>query len=251
MKPTEAAASGLPRRLRLGRRRRVVPDRGRRHRGRPRPQHLGHLLPPSRRDRQRRQRRRRLRPLPPLARRPRPDPLARHRVVPLLGGLVAGHARRPHGQPGRPRLLQAPGRRDARARHPAADDALPLGPARGARRRRRGRLALARPARPVRRLRDGARQGARRPGPGGDHAQRAVVLGVPRLRDGRARAGSSGAGARLPRRPPPQPRPRTSGDRAARRAAPERRPLGHPQPPPGRSRPPTARRTLRRPSTST
>ena len=53
------------------------------------------------------------------------------------------------------------------------------------------RLAVARPARPVRRLRDGARQGARRPGSGGDHAERAVVLGIPRPRDRRARTGSS------------------------------------------------------------
>ena len=60
-------------RLRRGASRGVVPDRGRRHRGRSRPQHLGHVLPSPRCDRQRRHRRRRLRPLPPVAGRPRPD----------------------------------------------------------------------------------------------------------------------------------------------------------------------------------
>ena len=161
-------------------------------------------------------------------------PLTRPRVVPLLGVVVAGDARRPVGQPGGRRLLQAPRRRDARARHPAVDDALPLGPA------RRPSTTEARPAGSRATCPTGSSTSHSLLGkelgdrvPGGDHAERAVVLGVPRLRDGRARAGSPGAGAGIPCRPPPQPRPRASGDRAARRAALERRPLGHPQPPPG------------------
>ena len=79
------------------------------------------------------------------------------------------------------------------ARHRAVADALPLGPAAGAGGRRR--LAGAGHRRPVRRLRRGRARRARRPGRALDHAQRAVVLGVPRLRLRRARA-------RPPRRRP-------------------------------------------------
>ena len=57
---------------------------------------------------------------------------------------------------------------------------------------------------------------ARRPRPHLDDPQRAVVLGLPRLRPGRARARSARAGRRARRRAPPQPRARARGAGAAR-----------------------------------
>ena len=71
----------LPPGLPLGSRDRGLPDRGRGHRGRPRPVDLGHVrahVPGHIADGVRRSRR--LRPLPPLARGPRPARLARRRV---------------------------------------------------------------------------------------------------------------------------------------------------------------------------
>ena len=71
-----------------------------------------------------------------------------------------------------PRLLRPARRRAARGRHRAVRDALPLGPAAGARGRRR--LARARDGRGVRRVRRGRRRAARRPRAALDDAQRAV-----------------------------------------------------------------------------
>ena len=116
--------------------------------------------------------------------------------VPVLGVLAAGQ---PDGagpaNPARAGLLPPAGRRAARARHRAVADALPLGPAAGA----GGRRRLAGPGhrRPVRRLRRAGRTARSATGCALDHAQRAVVLGVPRLRLRRARARAAAS-----RRPP-------------------------------------------------
>ncbi len=67
-----------------------------------------------------------------------------------------------------------------RARDRAARDALPLGPAAGARGRRR--LGVARHGRPLRRVRRARLRRPRRPGRGLDDAQRAVGDLLPRLR---------------------------------------------------------------------
>ena len=68
---------------------------------------------------------------------------ARARRLPLLDRLAARPARGPRPrEPGGARLLRPAGRRAARGRHPPVRDALPLGPAAGA--RGRGRLAGAR-----------------------------------------------------------------------------------------------------------
>ena len=119
---TDPAHPGaLPRRLRLGRRHRRVPDRGRRPRGRPRGRPSGTRSPRRPARSQRRHRRRRLRPLPPLPGGRRADARARARRVPLLDR--AGRACVPGGprraQPARPRLLRPARRRTARRRHPA------------------------------------------------------------------------------------------------------------------------------------
>ena len=116
-------------------------------------------------------------------------------------------------------VLRPARRRAARRRHRALADALPLGPAAGA----GGRRGLA---------------GARHRATGSpssrrscaealgdrvqalDHAERAVVLGVPRLRQRPARAGPDQPGRRRGGRAPPaaRPRARRRGD-ARRRAA--------------------------------
>ena len=87
--------SALPRRLRLGRRNRLVPDRGSRDRGRARRERLGPLLRNARQGAQRRHRCRRVRLLPPLPRRHRAHARARHRRVSLLDRLAACHPERP------------------------------------------------------------------------------------------------------------------------------------------------------------
>ena len=137
-------------------------------------------------------------------------------------------------------------------RHRALPDPVPLGPAAGARGSRR--LAQPRLRRLVRRLRRGDDAHARRPGLGMVHAQRAVVLLVPRPpvrcararhhRPGRCRrrvappvarprSGDRGDAGRRPRRParhraqPGAGGRRRRGGRARRPAAPGRR---HPQP---------------------
>ena len=70
-------------------------------RGRPRPQHLGHVLRRARPDRRRQQRRGGLRPLPPLRRGRRADAGPRRRRLPVLDRLAAHPARgqRPRATP--------------------------------------------------------------------------------------------------------------------------------------------------------
>ena len=89
-----------------------------------------------------------------------------------------------------PRLLSSTRRRPAGARHRAHVDALSLGPP--AADRRRGRLVRARHDRALRRVRGhrGARPGRLRRAL--DHAQRALVLGLARLRLGPSRPGHQG-----------------------------------------------------------
>ena len=98
---------------------------------------------------------------------------ARPRRVPLLDRLAAHPpgGTRPRER-GRARLLRPARRRAARERDHAVPDALPLGPAAGA--RGRGRLDGARDRRGVRRVRRRRRRTARRPRHALDHAQRAV-----------------------------------------------------------------------------
>ena len=109
-----------------------------------------------------------------------PDGRARAEGVPLLGRLAAGAADGPRRrQPGRAGLLPPARRRAARARHRAVADALPLGPAAAAGGRRR--LAGARHRRtasPTTRCSCTTALGDRVRVL--DHAERAVVLGVPR-----------------------------------------------------------------------
>ena len=135
---------------------------GARRRRRPRAVDLGHVLAHAGQDRQRRHGRRRVRPLPPLARGRRPDRVARRQRVPLLDR-VAAHL--PDGprprRAARARPLRPADRRAARARDRAGRDALPLGPAAGA--RGRGRLAQPRHGRALRRVRARVLRRVRRP----------------------------------------------------------------------------------------
>ena len=113
--------------------------------------------------------------------------------LPVLGRLAAGHPGRDRaGQRGRARLLRpARGRAVRRGDRPARD-ALPLGPAAGA--RGRGRLDGPLHRGGLRRLRRRRRPPARRPGRGDRDAQRAVVQRPPRLPARHPRAGSHGPG---------------------------------------------------------
>ena len=116
------------------------------------------------------------------------------RVVPVLARLVAGPAGRPRpGQPGRARLLPPAGRRAARRTASSRGSRSTTGTC-----RRRWRTpAAGRRATPPHRFAEYAAaraRRARRPGPLLDHPQRAVVLGVPRLRLGRARARAASDG---------------------------------------------------------
>ena len=123
----------------------------------------------------------RVRLLPPLRSGHRAHAGARPRRLPLLHRLAARRAGRTRPrQRGRPRLLRPSGRRPARRRHPPVRLALPLGPPAGSRGRRR--LALARDAGGVRRVRRGRGPTARRPGPELADAERAVLRLVARLR---------------------------------------------------------------------
>ncbi len=206
----------VPGGVRLGRGHRQLPDRGRRPRGRPGTVHLGHVLAPPRRGGRRRHRRRRRRPLPPLPRGRRADGRPRRHPLPLLAGLAAAAADRAGpAQPGRAGLLPAAGRRAARPGHPALGHALPLGPAAAA----GGRRRLAGPGhrRAVRRLRRGRARPAEGPDPDLDHAERAVVLGLPRVRRRPPCARADRAGRRPGRRPPPAARARAGrpGDAGA------------------------------------
>ena len=190
----------FPDRVRLGRGHRQLPDRGRRPGGRPRTVHLGHVLAPPRRGGRRRHRRRRRRPLPPLPRGRRAAGRPRRHPLPLLAGLAAAAADRAAARSTGPGWTSTSGwSTSCWPGHPAAGHALPLGPAAGA----GGRRRLAGPGhrRAVRRLRRGRARPAEGPDPDLDDPERAVVLGVPRLRGRppRARAGPS----RPPRWPPP------------------------------------------------
>ncbi len=100
----------------------------------------------------------------------------------------------------RARLLRPRRRRAARERDRARRDAVPLGPAGGARGCRR--LAGARHGRGVQRVRRGGRRPARRPRPALDHAERAVGDRLARLRLRHPRAGPDLDGGRDRRRPP-------------------------------------------------
>ena len=161
------------RHVRLGCGHRRLPDRGRDDGRRPRRVDLGPVRLDRGQRRPRRHRRSGLRALLPLAGRPRPDALARARGLPLLDRLATDPADGPRaGQPARPRLLPRARRGNARARHRAAGDALPLGPAAGA--PGRGRLGLARRRRALRRVRRDRLRRPRRHRARLDHAQRAV-----------------------------------------------------------------------------
>ena len=174
-------------------------------RGRPHAVDLGHLLAHPGEGAARRHRRRRRRPLPPGGRGRRPDEGARSPGVPLLAGVAADPARRLRSlQPARPRLLLPAGRPAPRRRCRADRHALPLGPAPGARGRRR--LDVPGDVRGVRDVCGQGRRGAGRPGAHLDHPQRAVVLRLPRLLLRRPRAGPREPGRRTGGRPPPQPR---------------------------------------------
>ena len=111
------------------------------------------------------------------------------------------------------RLLQAPGRRAARCRHPAVAHALPLGPSAGA--PGQGRLDQPRHRRPLHRVRARHALRARRPRQGVDDAQRAVVLVVPELHGRAARAGALQRRRGPARLAPPAARPRAGGQRAS------------------------------------
>src|SRR5438105_5049662 len=74
-------------------------------------------------------------------------------------------------------------------------------------------LAGAGHGRPVRRVRGAGVRGARRPGTGVDHAQRTVVLGVPRVRRRGARARPARSGRGGPGGAPPAARARSRGFR--------------------------------------
>src|SRR6266498_2086444 len=218
----------VPARLRLGSRHGRVPDRGRRDRGRPRTVHMGHLRPHAGADGTRRDRRRRLRPLPPVGAGPghhrRPGP-ARLPDVSVVGAPAAGRAGTAQPRCGGP--LPAAAGPSGRAGCTRVRDAVPLGPAPAA----GGRRWLAGPCdrRAVRRVRRLDRTRPGRPRTGLDHPERAMVLGVPRLRLRRTRAGSYQHPRRGRGRPPPQP-----GPRAGSRRDPARTPGGrrgsHPHP---------------------
>ena len=180
---------------------------GARARGRPRAVDLGHVLPHAGQGAGRGHRRRRRRPLPPGPAGRRDDGRPRPAGVPVLDLVVARAAHRlGRVQPGRPRLLLRPRRPADRGRDQARRHALPLGPAAGA--RGRGRLDQPPHRRAVRRVRPQDGRGARRPHPPVDHAERAVVLGLPGLRLRRARAGPHRRRRRARRGPPPEPGPR-------------------------------------------
>ena len=155
-------------------------------------------------------RRRGLRPLPPLRRGRRADAAPRRRRLPVLDLLAADPARPGSGpaQRGGARLLRPARRRAARGRHPADGDALPLGPAAGA----RGRRRLAQPRHRSTRFAEYAALVGERLGDRVEHwvpgqrAQRGDDAAATRIGDARARPGADVR--RAPGRPPPAARPR-------------------------------------------
>ena len=106
----------------------------------------------------------------------------------------------------RRRVLRPPCRCAADGRRRTGSHALPLGPSATA--RGRGRVARSGHSCPVRRLRRRRRHCPRGSSGYLDYSQRAVVLGVPRVRLRRARTGSDVAIGRARGRTPPQPCPR-------------------------------------------
>ncbi len=168
------------------------------------------------------------------------------RHVPVLDRLAAHPARRHRpGQPQGPRLLR-PARRQAGGGRDQADaDALPLGPPADLRGPRR--LARARDRRALRRLRRDRRRPPLRPRPHLVDPERAVVRGVPRLRQRPPRAGPHRARGRARGRPPPQPRPRPRGPGAARRRGRPGLDRAQPDPVPRRGRGRPGRRRHREP----
>ena len=127
-----------------------------------------------------------MRSLPPLPGRRRAHEVHGTADVPLLHIVVTCAPGRRCTESRRHRLLPAPRRRAAGCRHPAVVDAVPLGSAAGA--AGEGRLGCPRHRRPLHRVRTRHARCARRPGQRVDHPQRAVVLVVPELHRGVARA---------------------------------------------------------------
>ena len=156
-----------------------------------------------------------MRPLPPLRRGRRPDGGARVQRLPLLHLLAADPAvGQGPAQPQGPRVLRQADRRAARGRCEPDGHALPLGPAPGA----RGRRRLAQPGhhRRLRRLRRHRGRAVRRPGRALGADQRAERRHDHGLLDRHARAGPGAALRGTAGRPPPPARARPRGDRAAR-----------------------------------
>ena len=176
-------------RFHLGRRHGVVPDRGRRARGRPRRERLGPVLRDAREGPQRRLGRRRVRLLPPVSRRRRAD--ARARAARRFASRSPGRAscrpgREPINEAGLDfydRLVDELLAHDiepfATLFHWDTPQAL----------EDRGRLAVARDRGGVRRVHGGRRAAPRRPRSPLDHAQRALGPRLDRPLLGRARAG--------------------------------------------------------------
>ncbi len=200
----------------MGRRDRVVPDRGRRRRGRKGRVDLGPILRHARQGAERRHGSGRVRLLPPLPGRHRADARARPARLSLLRRLAAHPPRgaRP-GQRGGPRLLRPTGGRPARGGHRAVAHPLPLGPAAAARGRRR--LAGTRHGRRLRRVRRHRRPPPRRPRESLDHPQRALVRRLARVRIGRTRSRPLEQERRARRRAQPAPLARARRRRAPRR----------------------------------
>ena len=187
----------VPEGLRLGRRDRVIPGRGRRQRGRPRAVGLGHVLQEEGGGVRGQHGRHRVRPLPPLQGRRRADEDAGREVVPLQRVVDARAAERHRrGQRQGPGFLQPPARRAGQGGHHADVHDLPLGLPGGAVQARR--LAEPRLRRLVRRVHRAARRQAVRSGEAVGDAERAPVLHRSRAPRRRARAGRQAEVRRLP-----------------------------------------------------
>ena len=164
--------------------------------------------------------------------------------LPVLGRLAAGPAGRRGRQPGRPRLLRPARRRAARPGHRRPGRRSTTGTC-----RRRWRTpAAGRSATPPSASPSTPRSSPRRSATGSalDHAERAVVLGVPRLRAAAARARPSRAGRRGRGRPPPAARATASRSQALRAAVPDAAGRHHAEPLPRRPRSTTRAATRRR-----
>ena len=231
--------------LPLGHRHRVLPGRGRRHRGRPGALDLGHLHRAPRGGRA----------TAATARWPATPTSGSTRTSSWSPGWASTHYRFSlawprivpdglrRGRAARAGLLRPAGRRAAGARHHPDGDALPLGPAAGP--GGRGRLAEPRHRRALRRLRRDRARAPRRPGrtcgrPTTSRGARRTSATAPA-----SRARAPGGRPRARRGPPPAARPRPGRGAAARgrgrrgrhRAQPH---AGVARAPRGRRRPPTA-----------